>query len=283
MKQIGKGKIRDIYDVGDYLVLVTSDRISAFDVVMPDMVPFKGSILNRLSAFWFDFTKEVIPNHKISIRDADMPRELQYDEYEGCCMLVKKLKILPIECIVRGYITGSGWETYKENGTICGIKLPKGLEESEKLSVPIFTPTTKVTKGHDENISFEQTAKLIGEELATEVRNKSIEIYSMCADYAKNRGIIIADTKFEFGLDKNGNLVLADELLTPDSSRFWPVESYKVGRPQDSYDKQFLRNYLMSIKWNKKPPAPKLPKYVIDIISAKYIEAFEALTGEEFY
>ncbi len=283
MKQIGKGKVRDIYDVGDYLVLVTSDRISAFDVVMPDMVPFKGSILNRLSAFWFDLTKEVIPNHKVSIRDADMPRELQYDEYEGCCMLVKKLKMLPTQCIVRGYITGSGWETYKENGTICGIKLPEGLKESEKLSVPIFTPTTKVTKGHDENISFEQTAKLIGEELATEVRNKSIEIYSMCADYAKNRGIIIADTKFEFGLDKNGKLVLADELLTPDSSRFWPVESYKVGRPQDSYDKQFLRNYLTSIKWNKKPPAPKLPKYVIDIISAKYIEAFEAITGEEFY
>lgn len=282
MKQIGKGKVRDIYDVGDKLVLVTSDRVSAFDVVLPNTVPHKGTVLNRLSAFWFDFTNKVIPNHMISITNADMPAEFQTEEFEGCCMLVKKLKMLPVECIVRGYITGSGWESYQKNGSVCGIKLPYGLHESEKLPVPIYTPTTKATEGHDEHISFEQTVELIGENLATQLRNKSIEIYSMCAEYAKNKGIIIADTKFEFGVDENDTLVLADEVLTPDSSRFWPANEYIVGKSQKSYDKQYLRDWLKTSGWNKQPPAPTLPEDVIEITSKKYVEAFETLTGSKF-
>lgn len=282
MKQIGKGKVRDIYDVGDKLVLVTSDRVSAFDVVLPNTVPHKGTVLNRLSAFWFDFTNKVIPNHMISITNADMPAEFQTEEFEGCCMLVKKLKMLPVECIVRGYITGSGWESYQKNGSVCGIKLPDGLQESEKLPVPIYTPTTKATEGHDEHISFEQTVELIGENLATQLRNKSIEIYSMCAEYAKNKGIIIADTKFEFGVDENDTLVLADEVLTPDSSRFWPANEYIVGKSQKSYDKQYLRDWLKTSGWNKQPPAPTLPEDVIEITSKKYVEAFETLTGSKF-
>lgn len=282
MKQIGKGKVRDIYDVGDKLVLVTSDRVSAFDVVLPNMVPHKGAVLNRVSAFWFDYTKNVIPNHMISIDNADMPEEFQTAEFEGRCMLVKKLKMLPVECIVRGYITGSGWASYQRNGSVCGIKLPDGLQESEKLPVPIYTPTTKATEGHDEHISFEKTVELIGEDLAVQLRDKSIEIYSMCAEYARTKGIIIADTKFEFGVDENGTLVLADEVLTPDSSRFWPADEYVVGKSQKSYDKQYLRDWLKNSGWDKNPPAPTLPEDVISVTSGKYVEAFETLTGTKF-
>lgn len=282
MKQIGKGKVRDIYDVGDKLVLVTSDRVSAFDVVLPNMVPHKGAVLNKISAFWFDYTKNIIPNHMISIDNADMPEEFQAAEFEGRCMLVKKLKMLPVECIVRGYITGSGWASYQKNGSVCGIKLPDGLQESEKLPVPIYTPTTKATEGHDEHISFEQTVELIGEDLATQLRDKSIEIYSMCAEYARTKGIIIADTKFEFGVDENGTLVLADEVLTPDSSRFWPADEYVVGKSQKSYDKQYLRDWLKSSGWDKNPPAPTLPEDVVSVTSGKYVEAFETLTCTKF-
>ena len=280
MKQIGKGKVRDIYDVGDKLILVTSDRISAFDVILPNIVPHKGEVLNRISAFWFDYTKDIIYNHMISINNADMPEEFQAKEFEGCCMLVKKLKMLPVECIVRGYITGSGWESYQKNGSVCGIQLPEGLRESEKLPTPIYTPTTKATEGHDEHISFEQTVELIGEELATQLRDKSIEIYSMCAEYARTKGIIIADTKFEFGIDEDGTLVLADEVLTPDSSRFWPADAYKVGSNPVSLDKQYVRDYLETLDWNKTAPGPVLPAEVVEKTVAKYEEALKALTGK---
>lgn len=263
-------------------MLVTTDRISAFDVVLPNVVPNKGAILNRLSAFWLDFTKDIIPNHFISIDDLDMPEELRNYENMGCCMLVKKLKMLPIECIVRGYITGSGWKSYKKNGLICGIKLPEGLQESEKLPYPIYTPTTKAEEGHDEHISFEQTIELVGEELAVQLRDKSIEIYTKCAEYAMSKGIIIADTKFEFGIDENGVLTLADEVLTPDSSRFWPANGYKVGVSQNSYDKQYVRDYLKDIGWNGEPPAPELPAEVITNTALKYADAYEALTGKKY-
>lgn len=282
MKQIGKGKVRDIYDVGDQLVLVTSDRISAFDTIMPSLIPYKGAVLNSMSAFWFDLTKELIPNHMISVDNNDMPEEFQTEEFAGRCMLVKKLKMLPLECIVRGYITGSGWESYQKNGSVCGIQLPAGLLESEQLPNPIYTPTTKATEGHDEHISFEQTVELIGEELATQVKNKSIEIYTMCAYYARTKGIIVADTKFEFGVDEDGTLVLADEVLTPDSSRFWPADGYVVGQPQRSYDKQYLRDWLKDRGWGKLLPAPELPSNVISVTSRKYIEAYERLTGTKF-
>lgn len=282
MKKIGNGKVRDIYDVGDKLILVTSDRVSAFDVVLSNVVPYKGEVLNKISAFWFGFTKEIIPNHMISINNADMPEEFQTEEFEGRCMLVKKLKMLPVECIVRGYITGSGWESYQKNGSVCGIELPEGLKESQQLPTPIYTPTTKAEEGHDEHISFEQTVELIGEELAVQLRDKSIEIYSMCAEYARTKGIIIADTKFEFGVDNDGNLVLADEVLTPDSSRFWPADEYEVGKSQKSYDKQYLRDWLKNSGWDKNPPAPMLPEDVVEVTSQKYIEAYETITGEEF-
>lgn len=282
MKKIGNGKVRDIYDVGDNLVLVTSDRISLFDVVFPNIVPNKGIILNKMSAFWLDFTKDVIHNHMISIDNADMPEEFQTEEFKGRCMMVKNLKMLPVECIVRGYITGSGWSSYKKNGSVCGISLPEGLQESEQLPTPIYTPTTKATEGHDEHISFEDTCELVGEELATQLRDKSIEIYSMCAEYARTKGIIIADTKFEFGVDEDNKLVLADEVLTPDSSRFWPVDKYVVGQGQESYDKQYARDYISNIGWDKEPPAPELPEDVIAATSNKYVEAFERLTGAKF-
>lgn len=279
---VATGKVRNIHDLGDRLVLVTSDRISAFDVVMNEIIPKKGVILNKISEFWFNYTNQIIANHMISTDNADMPEEFQGEEFEGRCMLVKKLKMLPVECIVRGYITGSGWESYKKSGSVCGITLPEGLQESEKLPTPIYTPTTKATEGHDEHISFEDTEKLVGKELAAQLRDKSIEIYSTCAEYAREKGIIIADTKFEFGVDEAGNLVLADEVLTPDSSRFWPAYKYVVGKSQSSYDKQYLRDYLKTSGWNKQPPAPKLPDAVIDITYSKYVEAYERITGSLF-
>lgn len=282
MKKISSGKVREIYEVDkDMLMLVVSDRISAFDVILPSMVPDKGKILNKVSEFWFDYTKDFVKNHVVSTKLSDFPEEFQKPEFEGRSMLVKKLKMLPIECIVRGYITGSGWKSYKENGTVCGIKLPEGLQESEKLPSPIFTPSTKASEGHDENISFEETCKLIGKELATKVRDTAIEIYSKCAEYAATKGIIIADTKFEFGLDENGDLVLGDEVLTPDSSRFWPADDYEVGRSQKSFDKQYMRDWLKENKWDAQNPTP-IPEDVINTTRAKYIEAYERLTGKKF-
>ena len=283
MKQIGKGKVRDIYDLGNgTLVLVTSDRISAYDVVLPNTIPDKGVVLNQTSAFWFDYTKDIIPNHMISVNNADMPKEFQSKEFEGRCMLVKKLQMIPFECIVRGYITGSGWEKYQQTGNICDIKLPDGLKESEKLSEPIFTPTTKSRKGHDIPLYFDQIVDFLGENLACELRDKSIEIYLKCAEYAKTKGIIIADTKFEFGLDNESNLIFADEALTPDSSRFWAADKYTVGVAPESYDKQYLRDWLKSAGWDKTSPAPEIPEEVILKTSRKYIDAYETLVGIPF-
>ncbi|MCI8353234.1 MAG: phosphoribosylaminoimidazolesuccinocarboxamide synthase [Clostridia bacterium] len=282
MKKISSGKVREIYEVdNDSLMLVVSDRISAFDVILPNPVPDKGKVLNKISEFWFDYLKGFVKNHIISTNTNEFPEEFKGPEFEGRSMLVKKLKMLPIECIVRGYITGSGWKSYKENGTVCGIKLPEGLQESEKLPEPIFTPSTKAAEGHDENINFEETCKLIGEELATKVRDTAIEIYSKCAEYAATKGIIIADTKFEFGLDENGELVLGDEVLTPDSSRFWPADDYEVGRGQKSFDKQYMRDWLKENKWDASNPTP-IPEDVINTTRAKYIEAYERLTGKKF-
>ena len=283
MKKISSGKVREIYEVDDdKLLLVVSDRISAFDYILPAMIPNKGKILNQISAFWFDFVKDIVPNHVISVDIKDFPEEFQTPEFEGRSMLVKKLKILPVECIVRGYITGSGWKSYKENGTVCGIKLPENLQESEKLPEPIFTPSTKAEIGdHDENISFEQVCDMIGPELATKLRDKTIAVYSKCAEYAASRGVIIADTKFEFGLDENGELVLGDEVLTPDSSRFWPAKDYVVGKSQKSFDKQYMRDWIKSSGYDPETKAP-IPDDVINTTSSKYIEAYELLTGKKF-
>lgn len=283
MKKISSGKVREIYEVDDdKLLLVVSDRISAFDYILPAMVPNKGKVLNQISAFWFDFVKDIVPNHVISIDSKDFPVEFQTPEFEGRSMLVKKLKMLPVECIVRGYITGSGWKSYKENGTVCGIKLPENLQESEKLPEPIFTPSTKAEIGdHDENISFEQVCDILGKELATKLRDKTIEVYSKCAEYAASRGVIIADTKFEFGLDENGELVLGDEVLTPDSSRFWPAKDYVVGKSQKSFDKQYMRDWIKSSGYDPETKAP-IPDEVIDTTAAKYIEAYELITGKKF-
>lgn len=282
MKKISSGKVREIYEVDEKsLLIVVSDRISAFDVILPNEVPDKGKILNMISEFWFDYTKNIIKNHVISTKISDFPIECQNDQYENRSMLVKKLKMVPIECIVRGYITGSGWKSYKENGTVCGIKLPEGLQESQKLDEPIFTPSTKAAEGHDENISFEKTCEIIGTDLAQKIKNASIEIYKKCAEYALSRGIIIADTKFEFGIDEDGNLVLGDEVLTPDSSRFWPLDEYTVGKSQKSFDKQYLRDWLKANSWDASNPTP-IPADVIEVTRNKYIEAYEKLTGKKF-
>ena len=282
MKKISSGKVREIYEVdNDKLMLVVSDRISAFDVILPTPVEDKGKVLNRISEFWFDFVKDVIPNHIITTNYEEFPEEFNKEEFRDRSMLVRKLKMLPIECIVRGYITGSGWKSYQESGSVCGIKLPAGLKESEKLPEPIFTPSTKAAEGHDINISFEETCELIGKDLAEKVRAKTIEIYEKCAEYAKTKGIIIADTKFEFGLDENGELVLGDEVLTPDSSRFWPADDYEVGRSQKSFDKQYMRDWLKANKWDAENPTP-IPVDVISTTRAKYIEAFERITGRKF-
>ena len=282
MKKISSGKVREIYEVdNDKLMIVVSDRISAFDVILPNLVPNKGEVLNRISEFWFDYTKDIVKNHIISTDIKDFPEEFQTEEFKGRSMLVKKLKMIPIECIVRGYITGSGWKSYKENGTVCGVKLPEGLQESEKLPEPIFTPSTKAAEGHDENISFEKTCEIIGKELAEKVKEKTIEVYSKCAEYAASKGIIIADTKFEFGLDENEELVLADEVLTPDSSRFWPASDYEIGRSQKSFDKQYIRDWIKNTGYDPETKAP-IPQEVIDTTANKYIEAYETITGKKF-
>lgn len=284
VKLLSSGKVRDIYSVdNDKLLLVTSDRISAFDVNMPNTIHGKGRCLNLLSAFWFDFLKDVVPNHMLSVNNADMPAEFQNEAFKDRCMLVLRLKMLPVEAIVRGYLTGSAWSSYKKDGTMCGIQLPSGLVESERFAAPFFTPTTKASKGqHDENISFEQLEDLVGRIAARKIRDLSIAIFMKCSEYAALRGIIIADTKFEFGIDDDGNLVLADEVLTPDSSRFWPANQYQPGRSQPSFDKQYLRDWLKNSGWNKQPPAPQLPSIVIQTTAEKYAEAYERITGKRF-
>ena len=278
-----QGKVRDIYDLGDRLLLVATDRISAFDVVMADPVPDKGRILTQISAFWFRLLADVIPNHLISLNVEDFPPACQAyrEELAGRTMLVRKTQPLAVECIVRGYLAGSGWADYQKTGAVCGIPLPAGLKESDRLPAPIFTPSTKAALGtHDENISFEKAAAAIGAELAARVRDVSLTLYSRASAWAEPRGIILADTKFEFGL-VNGELLLIDEVLTPDSSRFWPVSDYAPGRPQKSYDKQYLRDYLESLGWNKQPPPPPLPAEVLTNTRAKYLEALKSLTGED--
>jgi phosphoribosylaminoimidazole-succinocarboxamide synthase len=280
LKLFKRGKVRDIYDLGDRLLIVATDRISAFDVVLPSAIPHKGRVLTKLSSFWFDFTRDLVPNHLITSDFRRFPEELRrYWTLEGRAMLVRKAKPLPVECVVRGYISGSAWREYREKSSVCGIKLPKGLRESDRLPEPIFTPATKAETGHDINITEEEVRRLIGGELAEFVREKSIAVYEKAAAYAERRGVIIADTKMEFGLSGD-RVILIDELLTPDSSRFWPKEEYSPGRAQPSFDKQFVRDYLESVGWDKRPPAPELPEHIIERTSQKYLEALEKLTGE---
>jgi phosphoribosylaminoimidazole-succinocarboxamide synthase len=281
LKLKGRGKVRDIYDLGGRLLIVATDRISAFDVVMPNPIPDKGRVLTQLSTFWFNLTKEIVPNHLISAEVKDYPEECRpYQEMlRDRSMFVVKTDVLPIECVVRGYLSGSGWEEYKKTGEVCSIGLPKGLVESSKLEEPIFTPATKAEMGlHDENITFEKVEKIVGKDLAKRLKSLSLAVYKKARDFAEGRGIIIADTKMEFGI-KNGKLLLIDELLTPDSSRFWPKDDYGPGGSQKSFDKQFLRDYLLSIKWDKNPPAPQLPKEIIQKTREKYLEAYERLVG----
>ena len=282
---VKEGKVREIYDIGDALIMVATDRISAFDVILKNKVSKKGTVLTQMSRFWFDYTADILLNHMISVDTADMPEFFRQEQYDGNSMLCKKLEMLPIECIVRGYITGSGWASYKKDGTVCGIKLPEGLNECDKLTEPIYTPSTKAEIGdHDENISFERSIEVLekqfpgkGEEYAGTLRDCTIALYKKCADYALSRGIIIADTKFEFGLDENGQIVIGDEMLTPDSSCFWPLEGYEPGHGQPSFDKQFVRDWLKA-----NPDSDyNLPQEVIDKTIEKYLEAYKLLTGKE--
>ena len=282
LPRIGKGKVRDIYAVGsDKMLIVASDRLSAFDVVLPDPIPDKGRVLNEMANFWFGKLGHVVPNQLTGIDPESVVSPEEKAQVRGRSVVVKKLKPLPIEAVVRGYIIGSGWKDYQKTGKVCGIQLPKGLRQAEKLPEPIFTPATKAESGHDENISFAEVEKKIGKDLAAKVREVSIRLYKEASDYAKTKGIIIADTKFEFGLDDKNNLVLIDEVLTADSSRFWPADSYQVGMSPPSYDKQFVRDYLESLTWDKTPPAPKLPEDVIARTSQKYRDALERLTGRK--
>jgi len=281
LKLFAKGKVRDIYDLGDNLLLVSSDRISAFDVIMDQGIPYKGMVLTKISEFWFNLTKDIVPNHFITADVNQYPTECKEyaDVLKNRSMMIKKAKVVPIECIVRGYITGSGWKDYKKTGEISGIKLNQGLQESQKFPEPIFTPSTKAEIGeHDENISAEQAIKITDKDTFNEVKNATINIYKKASEYALTKGIIIADTKFEFG-KVNDKIILVDEVLTPDSSRFWPKDKYEVGRGQESYDKQFLRNYLISIKFNMQPPPPPLPEDIIKKTSEKYLDIYKKLTG----
>ena len=277
---LARGKVRDVYALGDRLLIVATDRLSAFDYVLPTGIPDKGKVLTQLSVFWFDFLREVTPTHFLTADVDEYPEPLAgyRDQLEGRSMLVKRAQITPIECVARGYLSGSGWKDYQSTGGVCGIPLPAGMQESERLPEPIFTPATKAQSGHDENISFEAVAGQVGPDLAGRLRDLTLGIYQRAAEYAATRGILIADTKFEFGF-VDGELVLADEVLTPDSSRFWPAETYRPGGPQPSYDKQYVRDYLESIHWNKQPPAPPLPPEVAAKTSEKYKEAYRALTG----
>ena len=281
VKLLSRGKVRDNYEVGEELLIVASDRISAFDYILQTGIPRKGEVLTQLSMFWFDFFKDVVPTHIITADVNTFPAPLPdfADQLTGRSMLVSRAEMLPIECVARGYISGSGWKDYQKTGAICGNALPSGLMESDKLPEPIFTPATKATSGHDINISFEEAAKLVGQDVAEKARDLTLDIYGRASEYARQRGIIIADTKFEFGF-VDGELVLADEVLTPDSSRFWPAETYKPGGAQPSFDKQYVRDYLESIKWNKQPPAPALPDEVARNTSEKYMEAYRVLSGK---
>jgi phosphoribosylaminoimidazole-succinocarboxamide synthase len=273
LKLLARGKVRDVYEDGDRLLIVATDRISAFDYILPTGIPDKGRVLSQMTLFWLDFLRDIVPNHLITADTAGLP-----PEFEGRSMWVHRAKMFDVECVARGYLVGSGWKEYKQQGSVCGIKLPPGLKESEKLPEPIFTPSTKATTGHDENISIEQAGKIIGVDNALRLKDLTLKIYTAAADYALTKGIIIADTKFEFGL-VNGVTTLADEVLTPDSSRFWPAATYKPGGSQPSYDKQYVRDYLESIHWNKQPPAPPLPAEVAQRTSEKYREAYRELTG----
>jgi phosphoribosylaminoimidazole-succinocarboxamide synthase len=271
------GKVRDMYDLGDDLLMVASDRISTYDVVHPTPIPDKGKVLTGLSVLWFGLTRDIVPNHFISATDG-VP-----DEYRGRALRVRKLKMLPVECIVRGYITGSGWKDYKATGTVSGLTLPEGLQESEQLPEPLYTPSTKADEGHDEAIDFAETVKLLGsEELAAQVRDVSIAVYKAVAAHALERGVILADTKFEFGVDPDGVLTLGDEVCTPDSSRFWPADTYEVGRGQASFDKQYVRDWATGSGWDKTPPAPEIPADVVEQTRERYVTAYERLAGEEF-
>ena len=283
LPRLGRGKVRDIYAVGDdKMLIVTSDRLSAFDVVLPDPIPQKGQVLNEMANFWFAKLGHIVPNQLTGIDPEEVVEgDEEKAQVKGRSVVVRKLKPLPIEAVVRGYIIGSGWKDYQRTGKVCGITLPKGLQQAQKLPAPIFTPASKAEEGHDENISFEDVEQLIGGELANKVREISIRLYTEASDYAAKKGIIIADTKFEFGTDAKGNLVLIDEVLTADSSRFWPADSYRVGISPPSFDKQYVRDYLETMDWNKTPPAPRLPREVIDKTSQKYQEALERLTGRK--
>ncbi len=279
---VGRGKVRDIYDLGEHLLIVATDRLSAFDVILPDPIPDKGRVLTQISVYWFDKMKDLTPNHLVAWEVSDFPAKLKpyADQLEGRSMLVKKCEPLAIEAIVRGFIVGSGWKDYQKTGQVCGHPLPQGLKEADRLEQPLFTPSTKAELGeHDENISLERAREIVGAELADEVARRSLAIYQRAREMAKEAGIIIADTKFEFGV-KDGELILIDEVLTPDSSRFWPADDYEPGRPQKSFDKQYVRDYLESIGFNKKPPAPKLPPEVIEGTRQRYLEALRRLTGK---
>jgi phosphoribosylaminoimidazole-succinocarboxamide synthase len=275
---VGRGKVRDVYSIDGKLLIVATDRISAFDYILPTGIPRKGEVLTQLSIFWFDFLRDLVPTHFLTANVSEYPEPLRKysGQLERRSMLVTRAQMTPVECVARGYLSGSGWKEYVQQGTVCGIRLPAGLQESDKLPEPIFTPATKATSGHDENISFEEMAKLVGAELAAKLRDLTLAIYTKAAGYARSRGIMIADTKFEFG-HASGRLILGDEVLTPDSSRFWPLASYQPGGPQFSYDKQYVRDYLESIHWNKQPPAPPLPAEVAEKTSEKYLEAYRAL------
>lgn len=282
-----RGKVRDIYDLGEQLLLVVCDRISAFDVVMPNGIPGKGKLLTRISEFWFNKFQDIAPNHLIEVIDERPPpgMEAVFEQIRGRTMLCRKCEVVPIECVVRGYLTGSGWKDYCNSGAVCGIELPKGLRQCQQLAEPIFTPATKAEEGHDENISFEEASRMVGAELMRTLRERSIEIYRAAAEHARQRGVIIADTKFEWGRLGDEH-ILIDEVLTPDSSRFWPASDYEVGRDQDSFDKQYVRNYLQELcdrgEWDKTAPGPELPPEIVANTRKKYVEAYERLTGESY-
>ncbi|MDD5408885.1 MAG: phosphoribosylaminoimidazolesuccinocarboxamide synthase [Candidatus Omnitrophica bacterium] len=282
LKLFRRGKVRDVYDLGDKLLIVSTDRISCFDVVLPCAIPYKGEVLTRISVFWFDFIKDIIAHHLITADSEKYPPELKKykDEIAGRSMLVLKTKPLPVECVVRGYLSGSGWKEYKQKQSVCGINLPPGLKESDKLPEVIFTPSTKADAGHDENVDQKYVENLLGPDMADSLKKTSIEVYKRARDYALQKGIIIADTKFEFGI-YNNRMIIIDEVLTPDSSRFWPLEQYRPGRPQPSFDKQFVRDYLETLSWNKEAPAPALPEEIISRTTEKYLEAYRKLTAEE--
>jgi phosphoribosylaminoimidazole-succinocarboxamide synthase len=283
LKLSRRGKVRDVYQVdNDRLLIVATDRISAFDSVSPTPIERKGEVLTALSRFWFAKLGHIVPHHLITTDIEEMPDAVRAhaNELRGRSMLVKRTEVFPVECVVRGYLSGSGWKDYQRTGQVCGHRLPEGLRDSEKLAEPIFTPATKAETGHDENISQDQMAEIVGRDVTEQLREVSLRLYTEASDYARNRGIIIADTKFEFGRDRSGTITLIDEVLTPDSSRFWPVDSYEVGKSQASFDKQYVRDYLLSINWNKQPPCPELPPEIAQVTTARYLEAYELLTGE---